>query len=107
MKPSTGLSIAAVGAILAFAVRGHPPFVNCNAAGWVLIFVGVAGLFTPPGTHRRLRQRLILRDGKYGPAFEATRLRFSRHLMPGGILVPGGPELPVDGAVIEEDIIQE
>ena len=43
MKTATGLAIVAVGAILAFAVTGHPGWLNVQAAGWVLILVGLAG----------------------------------------------------------------
>lgn len=107
MKVSTGLTLAAVGAILAFAVHGHLPFVNPNAVGWVIMLVGIGGLFTPPGTRRWLRQRVIMRDGKYGPAFEATDTHYSRHLMPGGLLAGDGPEVPVEGSAIEEQVVRE
>jgi|SRR5215469_16026089 len=106
MKVSTGLTLAAIGAILAFAVHAHVPYVNLNAVGWVLMLVGVGGMFAPRGTHRWIRQRLIMRNGKYGPALEQTNKRYSRHLMPGGVLVPDGSELPTEGTAVEE-IVQE
>jgi hypothetical protein len=106
MKVSTGLTLAAVGAILAFAVHAHLGYVNFNAAGWVIMLVGIAGLFTPPGTQRRLRQRLILRNGTYGPAAEASDVQYSRHLMPGGLLVDDGQDVPVLGSAIEEQIVE-
>jgi hypothetical protein len=107
MKPSTGLSIAATGAILAFAVHLHVPYVNPNAVGWVLILVGIAGLFAPPGTRRWLRKRLIMKDGLYGPAMEAGPKRYSRHLMPGGLLVSGDEEMAAERTTIEEYIGDE
>jgi hypothetical protein len=107
MKVATGLTLAAVGAILAFAVHGHLAFFDPNAAGWVLMLAGIAGLFMPPGTQRRLRQRLILKDGKYGPAIEASDAQYSRHLMPAGLLVSDGEDVPIEGSTIEEHIVQE
>jgi hypothetical protein len=106
MKSSTGLTLAAIGAILAFAVHGHLPFLNPNAVGWVLLLVGIAGLFVPPGTQRWLRHRLIMKDGTYGPAYEPARAEYSSHLMPAGVLVPGA-ELPAEGVAIEEHTTRE
>ena len=44
MKTATGLTLVAIGAILAFAVKAHPSFLNLQVAGWVIIVVGLAGL---------------------------------------------------------------
>lgn len=107
MKPSTGLTLAAVGAIFAFAVHGHPPYINLNAVGWVLLFVGIGGPFMPRGTRRWLRQRLIMRDGRYGPVVEASDTEYSRHLMPGGLLVSGVDEQDIEGSTIEERVVEE
>lgn len=107
MKSSTGLTLTALGAILAFAVHGHLPFLNPNAVGWVLLLVGIAGLFVPPGTRRWLRHRLIMRDGTYGPAYEATNAEYNRYLMPAGVLVPDGTEPPTEGIAVEEHVTQE
>jgi hypothetical protein len=107
MKSSTGLTLAALGGILAFAVHGHLPFLNPNAVGWVLLLVGIAGLFLPPGTQRWLRHRLILRGGTYGPAYEAKPAQYNRHLMPVGALVPDGAETPVEGVLVEEQVTQD
>ena len=106
MKVSTALTLAASGAILAFAVHGHLAYFNPNAAGWVLMLVGIAGLFMPPGTQRWIRQRLIMLDGRYGPAVEKTGRRYSRLLMPGGLLTEDGQAAPIAGSLIEEQIVQ-
>jgi hypothetical protein len=106
MKVSTALTLAATGAILAFAVHGHLSYFNPNAAGWVIMLVGITGLFLPPGTHRWIRQRLIMMDGRYGPAAESTGRRYSRLLMPAGLLTEDGQETPVAGSMIEEQIVQ-
>jgi hypothetical protein len=107
MKPSTGLAVAAVGAILAFAVHGHLPYINPNAVGWVLMLVGIGGLFAPRGTRRWIRQRLIMRDGRYGPVVEAGDTHYSRHLMPGGLLVTGVQDDDIEGSTIEEHVVEE
>jgi len=49
MKTATGLALVAVGAILAFAVTGHPSFLNVQVAGWVIMLTGVAGMLGPGG----------------------------------------------------------
>ena len=47
MKTGVSLALIAVGAILAFAVTGHPGWLDVQAAGWVLMLVGLAGMFIP------------------------------------------------------------
>jgi hypothetical protein len=57
MKTASGLTFVAVGAILAFAVTAHPSFFNIQVAGWVVMLIGLAGIFAPrkgAGWRRRL-----------------------------------------------------
>ena len=61
----------------------------------------------PPGSHRWIRQRLIMRDGTYGPAFEVSDAEYNSALMPSGVLVPDGNDVQVNGAAFEETIIEE
>jgi hypothetical protein len=105
MKPASALCMIALGAILAFAVHARVHFVDWNAAGWVIMLTGVAGLFVPPAARRWIRQRLILR-GKFGPALELDGRRYSRYLMPGGLLQAGADDAEVQGSAVEE-VIQE
>jgi uncharacterized membrane protein len=105
MKPANALSLIALGAILAFAVHAHMHFVDWNAAGWVIMLTGTAGLFLPRAARRWIRQRLILR-GAFGPALEVNGRRYSRRLMPGGLLQAGGLDAEVQGSAVEE-VIQE
>jgi hypothetical protein len=44
MKTRTGLIVVAVGAVLAFAVRGSPSWFSFQIAGWVIMVTGVAGM---------------------------------------------------------------
>ena len=48
MKMATSLTLVALGAIMAFAITGHPSFLNLQVTGWVLILTGVAGAIIPP-----------------------------------------------------------
>jgi hypothetical protein len=63
MRPAISLALVAVGAILAFAVRGHPSFLNLQVAGWVIIVVGVAGMLLPGRGNQWLRRRIVVRRG--------------------------------------------
>jgi hypothetical protein len=61
MKTATGLTLVAIGAILAFAVKAHPSFLNLQVAGWVIIVVGLAGLLVPQRGYGWLRRRVVVR----------------------------------------------
>jgi hypothetical protein len=61
MKTATGLMLVAIGAILAFAVKAHPSFLNLQVAGWVIIVVGLAGLLVPQRGYGWLRRRVVVR----------------------------------------------
>jgi len=61
MKTGAGLALIAIGAILAFAVTAHPSGLNVQAAGWVLIVVGLAGMFVPRRGYGWLRRRMVMR----------------------------------------------
>ena len=106
MKVSTALMLTASGAILAFAVHGHLAYISPNAAGWVIMLAGIAGLFIPTGTQRWIRQRLIMVDGRLGPAVDASERKYSRLLMPAGLLAKDGQDIPVSGSLVEEQIMQ-
>jgi hypothetical protein len=95
MKTATGLAIVAVGAILAFAVTGHPGWLNVQAAGWVLILVGLAGMFVPRRGYGWLRRRVVRRP------------MTSRTAAPGGAVVtPGGTALPAGTVVLTPEQAQ-
>ncbi len=61
MKTGASLTLICIGAILAFAVNGHPSFFNVNTAGWVLMIIGVIGLLLPGRTAGWLGRRLMVR----------------------------------------------
>ena len=95
MKTATGLALVAVGAILAFAVTGHPGWLNVQAAGWVLILVGLAGMFVPRRGYGWLRRRVVRRPTT------------SRTAIPGGAVVtPSGTALPPGTVVLTPEQAQ-
>ena len=94
MKTATGLAIVAVGAILAFAVTGHPGWLNVQAAGWVLILVGLAGMFVPRRGYGWLRRRVVRRP------------MTGRTAVPGGVVTPGGTALPAGTVVLTPEQAQ-
>jgi hypothetical protein len=66
MRTASGLMLVALGAILAFAVRGHPSFLNIQIVGWVIMLTGVAGMVLPRKGYGWLRRRMVLRRGPQG-----------------------------------------
>jgi hypothetical protein len=76
MRTASCLTLLAIGAILTFAVTGHPSFLNLQVAGLVIMMTGVAGLFLPRRANGWLRRRTVLQKGTRGPVvgqIEETR----------------------------------
>jgi hypothetical protein len=61
MKTATGLTLVAIGAILAFAVNAHLQFLNLQVVGWVIILTGIAGIFVPRSAYGQMRRRVVYR----------------------------------------------
>ena len=81
MKTATGLALVAIGAILAFAVTAHPRILNIQAAGWVLILIGLAGMFVPRRGYGWLRRRVVMRPRR------AVMARKGGANSPGGVVL--------------------
>lgn len=67
MKTASGLTLIALGAVLAFAVNGHPSFLNLQIVGWILMIIGVLGLVIPRRGYGWLRRQMVVRrtpDGR-------------------------------------------
>lgn len=79
MRTATGLSLIAVGAILAFAFTASPPGFNIHVAGVVILLTGLAGLVIRRKGYGWLRKRMVVRPrgrnrrGRYGTVLEETR----------------------------------
>jgi hypothetical protein len=72
MKTATGLTMLAVGAILAFAVSASPPGLNLNIAGWVIMLTGAAGILLPSRASGWLRRHVLVRKSPGVPAADET-----------------------------------
>ena len=58
MRTGTGLTVVAIGAILAFAVTTSPSFFNIQIAGWVIMLTGVVSMVLTRRDYRQLLQRV-------------------------------------------------
>ena len=102
MRTATGLFLIALGAILAFAVQGHPSWLNIQVVGWVIMLTGVAGMAIPRRGYGWLRRRMVLRRGPGGrPVVDRVEeQRYPPYIMlnPGanGIAETAAPEAPPD-----------
>jgi len=62
MKTATGLGLLAFGAILAFALRVSPSWLNLHAVGWILMAAAVAGLLLPSRNRGWIRRVTVRRQ---------------------------------------------
>jgi hypothetical protein len=94
----TGLTLIALGAILAFAVRGHPSWLNIQVVGWVLMLTGILAMAIPRRGYGWLRRRIVLRRGPGGrPVVDPVEeKRYPPYIM----LNPGSDAL--SGEVVRE-----
>jgi hypothetical protein len=105
MRTASGLMLVALGAILAFAVRGHPSFLNIQVAGWVIMLTGVAGMLMPRRGYGWLRRRMVLRRGPSGrPVVGRVE---EAHYPPYVMLNPGTNAGPAVVADAERDATSE
>jgi hypothetical protein len=110
MKTATALTLAAIGAILAFAVTAQPPFFSFHIAGWVLIITGLTGAVVPRRGYGWLRRRLVLTaPGNRRTEVDVRHRRYSRLLVPGGLIteerIPA-PDVPVETGTVETGTVE-
>jgi hypothetical protein len=115
MKTATGLTLMAIGAILAFAVTSHPHFVNLQVVGWVVMLTGVAGIFVPRRGYGWLRRRVVVRRpprraassraaltaAATGPAEAGDLSGADPQVMPADSDLPAGDAWPVSETIRE------
>ena len=106
MKTATGLTVLAIGAILAFAVSASPPGVNINVVGWIVMLTGVAGFLIPRRASGWLRSRVLVRKSSGVPGSGVPGSGVPGSSVPGssvpgssvpGISGSGGPAADPDG----------
>jgi hypothetical protein len=102
MRTASGLSLVALGAILAFAVEGHPSFLNIQVVGWIIMLTGVAGMAIPRRGYGWLRRRMVLRRGPGGsPVINRVE---EKHYPPYVMLNPGSGVVVDEGTKPREDM---
>jgi hypothetical protein len=116
MKTATALIVMAVGAVFAFAVELHFSFLNLQAAGWILILLGAAGLVVPQRGYGWLRRQLVLQRGPDGrPVADFRRRNVPPYLMINPAGAPGAAfdtevmpaEAEVTQVIPDEEIVEE
>ena len=68
MKTGIALGFICIGAILAFAVTGNTSVFNIHTAGWVIMLVGLVGLFLPRRNRAWLGRRVVVRRTRSYPS---------------------------------------
>jgi hypothetical protein len=117
MKTATSLALVAIGAIFAFAITRSPSFLNLQVVGWVLMLTGAIGAVIPRRGYGWLRRSLVVKNEQQAAETESTdeppttrqptplpRQRFSRWLVPGGVISTRGRTLQPTGQVERETI---
>jgi hypothetical protein len=106
MRTATGLTLVAIGAILAFAIRTSPSFLNLQVAGWVIMLTGVAGMFIPRRGSGGLRRRIVVRrprgfavDPASGPRALGIGRVFHRPAGPGRPVAEPSPPLTAEQTI--------
>jgi hypothetical protein len=110
MKTATALTVAAIGAILAFAVTAQPSFFSFHIAGWVLMLTGIAGVAVPRRGYGWLRRRMVLNTAGQRKDIDLRQQDFSRLLVPGGLITESRDADPADVAAeapVESDTIEQ
>lgn len=93
MKTASGLTLVALGAILAFAVTSQPAFLNLHIAGVVIMLTGAAGIIIPRRGYGWLRRRTVTRQASNGQVSRIEEQRYPPYVLinptpPNGDYVP-------------------
>jgi hypothetical protein len=94
MKTATWLTVLAVGAILAFAVRTSPPGLNINVVGWIIMLTGAAGFLLPRRASGWVRRPVLMRTGSAVPV--SGQPGDTRHPLDDGSYPPDDLSYPPD-----------
>ena len=124
MKTATSLALAAIGAILAFAITRSPSFLNLQIVGWVLMATGAVGAVVPRRGSGWLRRSTVVESddmaeaGPAGDAVSETTVqtvqasdpdgpRFSRLLVPGKLAGSRRRMAVPPGTEVKQEVIEE
>jgi ABC-type transport system involved in cytochrome bd biosynthesis fused ATPase/permease subunit len=127
VKTASGLTLLAIGAVLAFAVHGHPWFINLQVVGWIIMVIGLVGMFVPRSGYGWLRRQMVTRSGPDGRSRVSVRQkRYPPYIMinpkavaaesagAAGSVTATMPEMPADhetfadprGDVVREEVVE-
>jgi hypothetical protein len=116
MRTGIALGFICIGAILAFAVTGNTSVFNIHTAGWVIMLVGLVGLFLPRRNRAWLGRRVVVRrtrsypSGPEGPVEEISAPPYVAS-NPGTARIDAGlparPTLRTERETVEPDPIQD
>jgi len=104
VKTTTALALAAVGAVLAFAVTAHLHWFSFEVAGWVLMATGLLGVVLPRRKQGWLRRRTVVQSSSEQTKVARGRRRYSRLLVPAGVMAEEEERmaLPAESEVVVE-----
>jgi len=101
MKTATGLTVIAVGAILAFAINANSSVFNINVVGYILIILGAVGLIIPKRGYATVSRRLVSRrTSRSYPAGSGTVVTQETEIPPYVVTNP-------NAGVVEEDTVTQ
>ncbi len=104
LRTASGLALIALGAILAFAVKGHPSFLNIQVVGWVIILTGLAGMLVPRAGYAAVRRRIVRRRPA-GGVVEVDERRYPPYIRLNPNALTAGDD-PADLVASSDDLSQ-
>ena len=110
MRTATCLTFVAFGAILAFAVNGHPSWINIQVVGWVIMITGAAGFLVPGSRYAAVRSRIVRR--RAGPGGVVTEVDEEQYppyirLNPGAVIERDPGDLVANTDDIRAELSEE
>jgi hypothetical protein len=83
--------------VLAFAVHGHPWFLNLQVVGWIIIVIGIVGMAVPRSGYGWLRRQVVVKRGPDGqPRMGIRSKRYPPYIM----INPAAVDSANDAAVV-------
>ena len=107
MRTATSLTLLTIGAILAFAITGHPSFLNVQVVGVVIMATGLIGLLMPRRGREWLHRRTVTRRDASAAAPRRTATRHRRQRQPGYYQLSAGTADASNGSSVVEAVTLE
>lgn len=81
MKSGICLFWIAVGAILTFAVTANTSVFNLHVAGFVIMVIGIIGLFTPKRAYERIGRRVYVKRTRQRPGARVEETTYPPYVL--------------------------